>query len=331
MRLWFFSRSHEFVTPPFSFLTDPQNVLHLLLALMYTTSEELGYDSTMSYFLDDHADIQYKISVDETTYITKKMLADNRAGTACGRASRVWEAVREDDADRVSVVVKDVWMPVDAVPEGAHLLDLHSRLRKLVEPGTPRPPQDYFLTVLAHGFVKTSSGSDDSTLDFIHGCVSPPQTPGYSPRKHYRVVFKEVGVAVEALESLTDLLRALADATQALRLLHLLGFVHRDVSAGNIILVDGVGKLCDLEYLKSFKGSPSPNFCDRRISTPEYTSIEVVENCYLYCCLSLTPDPDVETRTEPPFWFNPLHDLESLMWIALFAISYHRRRTSPAM
>ncbi|KAJ7130174.1 hypothetical protein C8R44DRAFT_872012 [Mycena epipterygia] len=56
------------------------------------------------------------------------------------------------------------------------------------------------------------------------------------------------------------------------------------------------------------------------------------------CYLILKTDPVTEECAEaeewtppPPFWFNPLHNLESLMWIVLFAISHHRRRTSPAM
>jgi hypothetical protein len=56
MRVWFFSRSHEFVTP-----------------------------------------------------------SDNRADVSRGRVTRVWEAFREEDPDRTSVVVKDVWTLFDAV------------------------------------------------------------------------------------------------------------------------------------------------------------------------------------------------------------------------
>lgn len=37
----------------------------------------------------------------------------------------------------------------------------------------------------------------------------------------------------------------------ALRALHLTGWLHRDISSGNILLVDGIVKLADLEYAKN--------------------------------------------------------------------------------
>jgi serine/threonine protein kinase len=36
----------------------------------------------------------------------------------------------------------------------------------------------------------------------------------------------------------------------ALELMHKLGWVHRDVSIGNILSYNGEAKLCDLEYAK---------------------------------------------------------------------------------
>jgi serine/threonine protein kinase len=39
-------------------------------------------------------------------------------------------------------------------------------------------------------------------------------------------------------------------AELALQLLHQYGWVHRDVSCGNLLVFDGGGKLSDLEYTK---------------------------------------------------------------------------------
>jgi hypothetical protein len=36
----------------------------------------------------------------------------------------------------------------------------------------------------------------------------------------------------------------------ALQIMHILGYVHRDVSAGNILFWDGAGILSDLEFAK---------------------------------------------------------------------------------
>ncbi|KAJ7094076.1 hypothetical protein B0H15DRAFT_882400 [Mycena belliarum] len=331
MRLWFFSRSHEFTTPRFSFIDDARPILQVFTALAFATAEELGYDSSMSCFLDTASVVQYKLSVDGENYITTKMLSDNRADVSCGHVTRVWKAFRADDPARVPVVLKDAWNLVDAVPEGQQLLDLHAQLRALPSPGTPRPPCDYFLTVLAHGFVKTSDGTDDSTADLVQGCKLPTALSRCRSRKHYRIVFKEVGVALESLKTLPDVMRTLSDATHALRLLHQLGLVHRDVSAGNILLVDGVGKLSDLEYMHSFKGQQPPAKVYRTMGTPEFTSAEVAACEYLYRPFIGVDLDDDNLLPPPPFWFNPLHDLESLMWIAVFTVAYLKQDTAIRM
>ena len=42
----------------------------------------------------------------------------------------------------------------------------------------------------------------------------------------------------------------LIDFSPALQILHLLGYVHRDVSGGNVLMWKGSGKLADMEFVK---------------------------------------------------------------------------------
>ncbi|KAJ7756980.1 hypothetical protein B0H16DRAFT_1721448 [Mycena metata] len=93
-------------------------------------------------------------------------------------------------------------------------------------------------------------------------------------------------------------MRALADATHALRLLYRMGLVHRDVSAGNILLVDGVGKLSDLEYLKSFKGPISTCQTEPFIGTADYTSGEAAARTY--CFFPITYEKNWATPSALP-------------------------------
>ncbi|KAJ7094058.1 hypothetical protein B0H15DRAFT_151423 [Mycena belliarum] len=311
LRIWFFSRSHELVTPPLNCLTETSRLIHLLLALTFASPEELGYDETMTQFIDDSDAVQYKIQVGTAVYITTKLLSDHRNNAVCGRTTRVWEAYREDDPERAPVALKDLWTSTGAIQEGDQLLDLHEKLKTLEDSATPHPPGQYFLTVLNHGFVQTSSGEDDHTVDIMTRGCSPPIGGDSRARKHYRIVFKEVGTPVHNLERLSDVMRALADATQALRILYRLGLVHRDVSAGNILLVDGIGKLSDLEYLKSFKG-PSSHLDERIIGTAEYTSGEAAARIFCYIpqiCNDIdTSNDDIDifdAPVPPPFRFVP--------------------------
>ncbi|KAJ7094068.1 hypothetical protein B0H15DRAFT_799079 [Mycena belliarum] len=310
-RIWFFSRSHNVVSEPHKLNSEPDILIRLFLSIASATLESLGYDSSASYFVDGAGAIQYKLTLNDVVYVTKQLLANNRADETSGRATRVWEAYREDDPERISVVIKDLWTSIGGVQEGAQLEELHEKLRALVDPGTPRPPSDYFLTLVDHGFVPVAGGVDDNTVDvMMHGHHFTVGSANHSPRKHYRIVFKELGVAIIEMDSISDAMRALADATR-----------------GNILLVDGVGKLSDLEYLKSYKGEAGLLPCDPDIGTPEYTAIEVAANSYMWVSDALQilgkghgPRPPV-----PFLRFHPLHDLESTLWIAFWALLYHRR------
>lgn len=155
-----------------------------------------------------------------------------------------------------------------------------------------------------------------------------------------------------------------------LRVLHSLGWVHRDISSGNILVVNGEVKISDLEYAKlvtesSLHGirtvccsliSFEHNAHDVFQGTIYFMSIEVDAHKYLH--LPLTPPtpvdapPDLFTHFERltkgrnpssmnatvpkkvsvledlktnearivPFRYNPLHDMESLFWLALFLL-----------
>ena len=90
----------------------------------------------------------------------------------------------------------------------------------------------------------------------------------YPHKTHYRIVFEEQGITIDDIRSLPDVLTILAETatgasscisirlknlilvSPALQLLRKLGWVHRDVSIGNILSYEGGAKLADLEYAK---------------------------------------------------------------------------------
>jgi hypothetical protein len=106
--------------------------------------------------------------------------------------------------------------------------------------------------------------------------ILPIKRSNFQPRRHDRTVFNEVGTPLHDLDNLSDLFRGLADATigkisvdfilnilltsdltLALEIMHRLKRVHRDVSTGNILLYQGVGRLSDLEFVKEFSSLQS--------------------------------------------------------------------------
>ncbi|EED78862.1 predicted protein [Postia placenta Mad-698-R] len=178
----------------------------------------------------------------------------------------------------------------------------------------------------------------------------------YHPKVHYRIVFKEVCKPLREYTSLKEVFEILINAAFALVALHELGWVHRDISIGNSLgfVVNGVlyCKLSDLEYAKRMNDRSGHEI---RTGTRSFMSVEVydMEYCFLPSELDETEaqettpppseaDPDQEAldwlesfqRGNPvninmpiskdgpivPFRYNPLHDIESLWWVAIYFV-----------
>lgn len=97
----------------------------------------------------------------------------------------------------------------------------------------------------------------------------------YTPKKHYRIVFREVCTALHQELYLVNVLGALIAlceskyrsflkptssnlTTLVLLSLHAIGWVHRDISSGNVLVLAGpapVVKLADFEYAKEIGAS----------------------------------------------------------------------------
>ncbi|KAF4563849.1 hypothetical protein EYR36_003093 [Pleurotus pulmonarius] len=83
----------------------------------------------------------------------------------------------------------------------------------------------------------------------------------FALRKQYRVIFGEVCEAVGDLGTVGEVADVLSQAVVALRLMYCAGWVHRDISSGNILahrsrsLTPWQAKLSDLEYARQFSDS----------------------------------------------------------------------------
>ncbi|KAJ7177991.1 hypothetical protein C8R46DRAFT_942924 [Mycena filopes] len=396
MRVWYFSRTYIIATKHFDFVQDRKTLIQVILGLAFATPEELGFDNTMSLHAeilpDETQVIQFKMRVNDKTYITCNPLSDYSADAIRGRGMRVWEVKEEGSSDHY--VIKDVWILGDSLSEGSQLRQLYELLENVPASPDGRKPTDYFLTLVADEYIKVSDGREDDTRIVMmrdqdlpedaghirlipapvrssrsqpsqlsrpsHGGSHPSRMRGsgtmtmrarvsglpmpspapvqlpahtkYRSRKHYRIVFLGVGVTLYKVPTLFGTLSALADAAAGLKILHDLKLVHRDISPGNILVLDGTGKLSDLEYMKPFGGfepeletiaveqlEPS----EHKTGNTQFTAVEV-EYSQLYFVPHQGPSGEILERPgSEHFSFIPLHDLESLMWILLWVLSHY--------
>ncbi|CCM03683.1 uncharacterized protein FIBRA_05827 [Fibroporia radiculosa] len=155
----------------------------------------------------------------------------------------------------------------------------------------------------------------------------------YHPKAHYRIVFEEVCNALYQETSLIPIFNYLSQTALVLKFLHAAGWVHRDLSTGNILIFDGKVKLADFEYAKQLDDHSDPH--DIRAGTADFTSIEVDQKEYFFRPQMEEVDPEkmfailkaeregsqiLRQNTQPDevaFRYNPLHDFESLWWISV--------------
>ncbi|KJA27032.1 hypothetical protein HYPSUDRAFT_198334 [Hypholoma sublateritium FD-334 SS-4] len=135
----------------------------------------------------------------------------------------------------------------------------------------------------------------------------------YSPKVHYRIAFQEVGVSLLSMAGsgrlrISHVLQAMLDVTLALKFMAKRGYVHRDVSAGNVLMYNGRAKLADLEFAKVY-GSGQTSYV--RTGTYSFMSEEVA-------CGKYTFQPQHKF-----FLHSPVHDLESLWWVGVWCLMWH--------
>ncbi|EIW79661.1 hypothetical protein CONPUDRAFT_106308, partial [Coniophora puteana RWD-64-598 SS2] len=148
-------------------------------------------------------------------------------------------------------------------------------------------------------------------------------------RKHVRTVFTQVCQSMYELDDWETFLRCMKDVTQALYYMRLAGWVHRDISGGNILWdpVASQARLSDLEYARPYEEVGEAH--DSRPGTLAFMAVEYQERRYIFNPIANRRKPmDVVKFQQPrniprPFAYNFYHDLESLMWLYIWFMIYH--------
>ncbi|TRM66969.1 hypothetical protein BD626DRAFT_535003 [Schizophyllum amplum] len=142
------------------------------------------------------------------------------------------------------------------------------------------------------------------------------------PRAHHRLVM-EMGTPLSEIQDAATAFGLVSDASYAVFMLHCIDWLHRDISADNILqTASGRGVLADLEYAKLASDPLTRSF---RTGTPDFIAVEVAMCSYLSAeddeSNPFDHEAEPETDDTALSWrFRDIHDLESLWWLCLWLL-----------
>ncbi|EUC53493.1 kinase domain protein, partial [Rhizoctonia solani AG-3 Rhs1AP] len=309
-----------------------------------------------------------------TTYRTLKVLYDVGVDRMTGPGTRVWIVRKLVDGELIgpSCVLKDAWVDQDRVTE--HVMLQHIRKAQPSYAQYFLTPIDYGLAyfsvaapdnthktlrrveLITTSYVLITNPSttlDKSRMHMDYPTVYP-EYPGHTmptlrqkgyrdfrrlsehALQHYRIVVEEIGRPVHDLRDWTEIFTAIQGGWEGLHAINLCGYVHRDVSSGNILLVPASGSLgqrgviMDLEYAKDIDDTSLPH--EVKTGTAAFMATEVASNehhrlldlRYWQAKLDAHQNQsslrlkDKYQWKLPPFRHNPLHDMESIWWLCVW-------------
>ncbi|CCM06714.1 uncharacterized protein FIBRA_09004 [Fibroporia radiculosa] len=172
-----------------------------------------------------------------------------------------------------------------------------------------------------------------------YGDEPPPQDKHhryyqYHPKAHYRIVFEEVCDVLHQETSLIPIFSYLSQTALVLQFLHEAGWVHRDLSTGNILIFNGKVKLADFEYAKRLDEQADAH--EIRTGTADFISVEVDRQQYFFTPRGISwvefaarmqaENGNLQSlcqeslKPKVVFRYNPMHDFESLWWISVYVL-----------
>ncbi|KAF8316227.1 uncharacterized protein EI90DRAFT_3293739 [Cantharellus anzutake] len=274
----------------------------------------------------------------------------------------------DKEEDGKVYVVRAIWGPVDGVHEKDIRQRLREDIRsKALTPKEKQEDleafKEYFLNHLpelsgpvlsdTHPLSLTLPESlhnaralplrleDAKDPSFLLGTQTPTSNPEFwapppphLPKKivqrvHYRDVFLGRPYSLTELRSAGDIFQALMGCVKGLKLMSKYGYVHRDISPGNLFWDKSckTGQLGDLEYMRHMSDPPKDNV---KTGTLQFMACEILTEGPLHLKSKMNRREGISReqavkvfssspQSEPPP-FHPLHDIESMWWVALWIL-----------
>ncbi|KAN0129256.1 hypothetical protein V8E53_012955 [Lactarius tabidus] len=286
----------------------------------------MGWDPSVELLQRAEGNL-YHIMVGDTQYKTLKVL--HGADCLLSRAARTFKVKQVGDNKDNIYVLKDLWLEEDRKPEHQIYEEIISDVGRLY-PEQADIVRQHLFTPVDYAFVEVNGVRDNTKASMMHNktlvsskVVQLPDTMRYvrAPdktrhRMHYRIVFKEYATPIHKVKKMGEVFAVLADLMELFRLFHGSGWVHRDISAGNVYLYEGHGVLGDLEFAKNTADNTQHEL---RIGTIDFLPVEAIALEFLF----LNERPSFG-RIETPFRYNAVHDIESIWWLGVWMMYFFK-------
>ncbi|KAG2008963.1 other/FunK1 protein kinase [Coprinopsis cinerea AmutBmut pab1-1] len=339
--LWRFARSIVVKSTPFDMTEQPDLLLHLFVALFTAPLHQLGYDPLVTLLPDRN--YVYQIPSDSSTtplyFKTVHPIWDVKPTCLSGRRTRIWEVeqvLSPSDPTRVPGIpnraLKDVFLNSDTRIESDIQEELFADIARFGqdENWRSRPLLKDFVQADLEALAEALEGDRFkhyfSCIVAKHvgqgdmpGLVNPTAPP---PKRRCLFLYEHVCTALNNIPTLGEAVDVLKAALIPLRLMFCAGWVHRDVSPGNILVYresptsPWAVKLSDLEHAKRFP-DPQTNTKDPITGTPAFIACEILDGRHFFPIM-VNPKSMVPPYRPVPVVHTYQHDLESIWWILMW-------------
>ncbi|EFI27002.1 other/FunK1 protein kinase [Coprinopsis cinerea okayama7 len=364
LSLWYLSRSECVKSTPFNMVERTDLLIQAFISLMSATDEKLGYDPLVTLLPD--LTYVYELPPDEGRndslyYQTVELVSEFHSDDPVGRSARVWkvkQVVSPTDLNRVPEtcdrILKDVSLDARMKPE----VDIQRQLFADIAAFGKRPDwrsadvlkdmrqedigtlmdaldgenfKKYFSCIIASHVGKPYScpaRSQSQSLPFGDG-----PSPTYVPKRQCFYLYEFICTPLYDIPTLGEAIDVLRQCLTAMRLMYCAGWIHRDISVGNILAIRSGPeapwemKLSDLEFARKFL-DPEIQKDEKPIGTPFFMA------CELQAGTPILPDEipasDYELDSSPesedwepsgPILHNFQHEIESMWWIILWLLT----------
>ncbi|KAL1720887.1 hypothetical protein EV715DRAFT_196048 [Schizophyllum commune] len=304
------TRSGTFVTQGFDIHADAKELVQLILFSTFATPFQLGFDSTVRRIVVD-GKLHYEVDVvncdgTQHKYQTVDIEYEKPDAGLYSHAMRVFKAVRCDDKvvrgggeavqfpceskDTHYVALRDYWLSEDARREAKVQDELLGQLKDSMQPKEYEALSRHFLTIAADDVV-----AHEKHCRSVHDECCEDLWKVDDPAKFYFALYQLIFSALAVL----DKFRAA-------------GYLHRDISMGNVMLhqfrekASGlyryITKIADLEYAWPYERLSQ---LEPIRGTSLFMAVELQAKGHLWA------NPvEEDTLTLHYFVHNPLHDVD---------------------